>query len=72
MFQLLKQFFYTSEPNMHRKDIHFNEDPDTGDMILDLSAVIDELQWREGDELDVQVQGDAIVIKNLTKHPELF
>lgn len=57
---------------MHRKDIHFYEDSDTGDMVLDLSAVVDELEWREGDELDVQVQGDAIVIKNLTKHPELF
>lgn len=69
MFQILKQFFYHKN-QMH--EVSLDEDPDTGDIILDLTAVVNQLDWREGDELDVQVQGDCIVIKNLTKHPELF
>lgn len=45
-------------------------DPDNS--YIDLGPLIAELGWLETDELDAQIQGDCVVIKNLTKYPELF
>ena len=48
------------------------EETANGDVLLDLSEAIEQLDWREGDELSWSIQGDCIVIKNITKNPELF
>lgn len=45
---------------------------DADNCYVDLGPLINDLGWLETDVLDAQVQGDCVVIKNLTKYPELF
>ncbi len=43
-----------------------------GALTLDFNELANELGWQPGDELDMQIQGDCIVVKNLTQNPQLF
>lgn len=41
---------------------------DNGDAILEIPPeIIEELRWKEGDVLDFEVEGETIIVKNMTK-----
>jgi len=41
---------------------------DNGDAIVEIPPeIIEELGWKVGDVLDVSLEGDAVILKNMTK-----
>lgn len=50
-------------------EVMTQEDPDTGDMIVPIPPqVLKELGWKEGDEIDIQLDASGkIIIKKLDK-----
>ncbi len=46
---------------------------ENGDAILQFSEeMIEDLGWKPGDVLSISMVDDAVHLKNITKHPDLF
>ena len=53
----------TKKSNLHtRYEVITQEDPDSGDLILPIpQPVLDQLNWKEGDTLDISIGEDGLI-----------
>ncbi len=43
------------------------ECPDTGELYFEIpSALLEKLGWKEGDDLDIQAEGQALVVRKIS------